>query len=68
MKRFRLSSLMWFVAIAAAFLVGIRYGEYLEGRRTPQPIVTNITLTPAESAEFEANLKIISPTKPFGGR
>ena len=30
MKRFRLrlSSLLWVVAVAAAFLVGVRYGEY----------------------------------------
>jgi hypothetical protein len=33
MKRFRLrlSVLLWLVAIAAAFLAGIRYGEYRAG-------------------------------------
>ena len=64
MKRFRLSSLMWLVAIAAAFLVGIRSGEFLEARRTPRPIVTNITLSAADSAEFQANLKVDTPVKP----
>ena len=35
MKRFRLrlSVLLWLVAIAAAFLAGIRYGEYRAGPR-----------------------------------
>jgi hypothetical protein len=38
MKRFRLrlSSLLWLVAVVAAFLAGIRYGEYrAEARRLP---------------------------------
>jgi hypothetical protein len=35
MKRFRLrlSWLLWLVAIAAAFLAGVRYGEYRAGPR-----------------------------------
>jgi hypothetical protein len=38
MKRFRLrlSVLLWLVAIAAAFLAGVRYGEYREGLRRPE--------------------------------
>jgi hypothetical protein len=37
MKRFRLrlSVLLWLVAIAAAFLAGVRYGEYRAGLRRP---------------------------------
>jgi hypothetical protein len=31
--RLRLSSILWLVAIAAAFLAGIRYGEYRAGPR-----------------------------------
>jgi len=31
--RFRLSWLMWLVAVAAAFLGGIRYGEYRAAAR-----------------------------------
>ena len=36
MKRFRLrlSVLLWLVAVAAAFLAGVRYGEY---RAAPRP-------------------------------
>jgi hypothetical protein len=66
MKRFRLrlSSLLWLVALAAAFLWGIRYGEYLESTRTMRPIIHNITLSPAESAEFESKLKLLRPVKP----
>jgi hypothetical protein len=37
MKRFRLrlSVLLWLVVIAAAFLAGVRYGEYRAGLRRP---------------------------------
>ena len=38
MKRFRLrlSTLLWLVAIAAAFLAGIRYGEYRAEAHRPK--------------------------------
>jgi hypothetical protein len=38
MKRFRLrlSVLLWLVALAAAFLAGVRYGEYRAG---PRPLI-----------------------------
>jgi hypothetical protein len=38
MKRFRLrlSVLLWLVAIAAAFLAGVRYGKYREGLHRPR--------------------------------
>jgi hypothetical protein len=61
MKRFRLqlrlSSLMWLVAIAAAFLGGTRYGEYRESART-KPIfrTTNIVV----SRDFLARAKIFT--------
>jgi hypothetical protein len=35
--KFRLSSLLWLVAIAAAFLAGVRYGEYRTSRRAGAP-------------------------------
>jgi hypothetical protein len=31
--RFQISSLLWLVAIAAAFFAGVRYGEYRAGPR-----------------------------------
>jgi hypothetical protein len=65
--RFRLSSLLWLVAVAAAVLWGIRYhyqqdrevsGEtyiYREGKRG-KPIV--IKLSPDEMAEMTASWKV----------
>jgi hypothetical protein len=56
MKRFqlRLAWLLWFVAVIAAFLGGVRYGEYREATRRKSVTykITSITLTPAESAKF----------------
>lgn len=56
MKRFRLrlSTLLWLVAFIAAFLGGIRYGEYREAARTTKLNVPNIWLAPAD---FVANWK-----------
>jgi hypothetical protein len=61
MKRFRLrlSWLLWLVAIAAAFLAGVRYGEYRAGPcgGNPRPyFYTNhqsskVVLPPAEVAD-----------------
>jgi hypothetical protein len=67
MKRFRLrvrlSSWLWLVAIAAAFLGGIRYGEYREAARTePAFRTTNIVLSP----EFLAKAKVF--TQPHRSR
>jgi hypothetical protein len=54
MKRFqlRLSSVLWLVAVAVAFLVGIRYGEYRAEARRPTivgvlPQDTSVTIMPA---------------------
>jgi hypothetical protein len=33
--RLRLGVLLWLVALAAAFLAGVRYGEYRAGPRPP---------------------------------
>jgi hypothetical protein len=53
MKRFqlKLSSLFWLVAVAVAFLVGIRYGEYRAEARRPTiigvlPEDTSVTIMP----------------------
>ena len=58
MKRFRLrlSVLLWLVAIAAAFLAGVRYGEYREGLRRPMGgVVRAIDMTlPAKPANSRA--------------
>jgi hypothetical protein len=63
MKRFRLrlSWLMWLVAIAAAFLAGVRYGEYRAGPRPhyqvysvaipPTHQSSKVVLPPAEGAD-----------------
>jgi hypothetical protein len=61
MKRFRLrlSWLLWLVAIAAAFLAGVRYGEYRAGPRPQTYLVaipptlqsSKVVLPPAEVAD-----------------
>lgn len=63
--RFRLGTLLWWVAVVAVFLGGVRYGEYREAARA-KPIVrqTTIVLTPAESAEFESGMELFQPAKP----
>jgi hypothetical protein len=61
MKRFqlRLAWLLWFVAIVAAFLGGMRYGEYREAahRKSVTYKVTKITFTRAGSVELSAKSK-----------
>jgi len=68
MKRFqlRLAWLLWLVAIVAAFLGGMRYGEYRQAarRRSVAYKTTNITSPPSESAEFLGNAKLF--TAPIG--
>ncbi len=70
MKRFqlRLRSLLWLVAIAAAFLGGIRYGEYRVEARRGENKVVDIVLSPSEAEKFEAaesKLFVIKPhTRP----
>jgi hypothetical protein len=62
MKRpqLRLAWLLWAVAIVAAFLGGVRYGEYREAirRKSVTYNVTNLTLTHAEAAKILAKAKI----------
>jgi hypothetical protein len=36
--RLRLSALLWLVAVVAAFLAGIRYGEYRAEARRPKSL------------------------------
>ena len=49
MKRFRLrlSWLLWLVAIAAAFLAGVRYGEYRTG---PRPLLYAVAIPPTHQS------------------
>jgi hypothetical protein len=63
--RFRVSLLCWLVALSAAFLAGMRYGEYrAEGRagrgvlrvtRLKRRIVSPMTLTPSASASWQVH-------------
>jgi hypothetical protein len=55
MKRFRmrLSALLWLVAIAAAFLAGVRYGEYRTGPRGTFVTAVDMTL-PAKPTNSHA--------------
>ena len=45
--RFRLSTLSWLVALAPAFLGGIRYGEYRAAART-QMKLRHVVLSPGK--------------------
>jgi hypothetical protein len=59
MKRFRLrlSSLLWLAAVAAAFLAGIRSGEYRAvGRRGKQRVVRNMVLSAAEGETLKVQV------------
>jgi hypothetical protein len=62
MKRpqLRLAWLLWVVAIVAAFLGGVRYGEYREAARRKSVTynITNLTLTHAEAEKILAKAKI----------
>jgi hypothetical protein len=60
MKRFRLrlSVLLWLVAIAAAFLAGVRYGEYRAG---PRPQVRPFFIT---NGRIPGTMRIV-PAKPI---
>jgi hypothetical protein len=68
--RLRLSSLLWLVVIAAAFLGGIRYGEYRQATRRARRIVDNLTLTTymtlttSEMAGIASKLEAVRPVKP----
>ena len=56
--RFRLSSQLWLVAIAAAFLGGIRYGEYRPTARTKVTFRQNgVVTTIVSPAELKLVLK-----------
>jgi hypothetical protein len=62
MKRFRLrlSSILWLVALVAAFLAGIRYGEYRATARSGG-VVRAIVITtdhPARSSPKTAESKV----------
>jgi hypothetical protein len=59
MKRFRLrlSSLLWLVAVAAAFLAGIRYGEY----RAAAPPRLQVVLSPLSPTEVAKLKSVKSP-------
>ena len=64
MKRFRLrlSSMLWLVVIAAAFLAGTRYGEYrarLRPRHYKAFIARDVYLLPAESAKLKVETEPI---------
>jgi hypothetical protein len=62
--RFRLSTLLWLVAIAAAFLAGMRYGEYRAPAARGKLVISNIRLSAAESEAFHAKLKVFHAVKP----
>jgi hypothetical protein len=42
--RWRLSALLWLVAIVAAFLAGLRYGEYRAVSRGGRPVARSYDL------------------------
>jgi hypothetical protein len=59
MKRFRLrlSSIMWLVVIAAAFLAGIRYGEFrATARRGNRRVVRTMVLSTPETADVKVQV------------
>ncbi len=62
MKRFRLrlSAILWLVAIAAAFLAGIRYGEYRATARGVGGVRAIVISTdhPARSSPETAKLQV----------
>lgn len=62
MKRFRLrlSTLLWLVAITAAFLGGFRYGE-LRAATRPVWNVSNVVLSPAQAAKVNVIVSEKSP-------
>jgi hypothetical protein len=65
--RLRLSTLLWLVALAAAFLGGIRYAEYREASREMEPAtVVPITAKPGTPASA-AKLIRVSGEKDIGG-
>jgi hypothetical protein len=55
--RLRLSSILWLVAFAAAFLAGIRYGEHRAvARRGKQRVVRNMMLDTSAWANFSVQV------------
>jgi hypothetical protein len=56
MKRFRLrpSSILWLVALAAAFLAGIRYGEYRAPRRGG--VIRAMAISPPKTADVKVHV------------
>ena len=56
--RVRLSTLCWLVAVVAAFLGGIRYGEYRSQPRKNYHVV-HITYSPGEDAKSTMHTAIL---------
>jgi hypothetical protein len=52
--RLRLSSILWLVALAAAFLAGIRYGEYRAPRRSG--VIRAMAISPPKTAELKVQV------------
>jgi hypothetical protein len=52
--RLRLSSILWLVALVAAFLAGIRYGEYRAPRRGG--VVRVMAIPTPETAELKVQV------------
>jgi hypothetical protein len=61
MKRFRLrlSSLLWLVAVVAAFLGGIRYWQDRAVTRA-EALYRHLVLSPAQADDFFANSKVVT--------
>ena len=56
--RFRLSTLCWLVAVVAAFLGGIRYGEYRSQPRKNYHVV-RIAYSPGEDTKSTMHTAIL---------
>ncbi len=53
--RLRLSSILWLVALAAAFLAGIRYGEYRATARRGG-VVRAMAISPPKTADVKVQV------------
>jgi hypothetical protein len=59
--RLRLRTLLWLVALAAAFLGGMKYGEYREARKRPVYRTTKtIWWSPEESERRFGRAKVFT--------